>query len=107
MAATFAGDILKCIFMDEKFCVSIPIPWKFVPKGPIDNEATLVQIMAWAPYRRQAITLTNADPVHWHIYTSLGEDELELWRITVNNHWQGISNGKYINIIIFLSSKLL
>ena len=47
MAATFAGDIFKCIFMDEKFCISIPIPLKLVPKGPIDNEATLVQIMAW------------------------------------------------------------
>ena len=26
-----------------------------------------------APYRRQAITLTNDDPVHWRIYAALGE----------------------------------
>ena len=29
-----------------------------------------------APNRRQAITWTNDDPVHWRIYASLGEDEL-------------------------------
>ena len=47
MAAAFADDIFKCIFMDEKFCISIWISLKYVPKCPIDNEATLVQIMAW------------------------------------------------------------
>ena len=31
-----------------------------------------------APYRRQAITLTNDDPVYWRIYAALGGDELIL-----------------------------
>ena len=44
--ATFADDIFKCIFMDEKFCISIRISLKFVPKCPIDNKAALVQVMA-------------------------------------------------------------
>ena len=30
-----------------------------------------------APNRRQAITCTNAEPVHWRIYVALGEDELK------------------------------
>ena len=30
-----------------------------------------------APVRRQAITWTNADPVHWRIYAALGGDELK------------------------------
>ena len=47
MATTFADDIFKCIFMDEKLCISIPISLKFVPNGPIDNNTALVQIMAW------------------------------------------------------------
>ena len=47
MAATFADDIFKCIFMDEKFCMAIIISLKFFPKGPNDNKAALVQIMAW------------------------------------------------------------
>ena len=33
--------------MDEKFCISIRVSLKYVAKGPIDNEATLVQILAW------------------------------------------------------------
>ena len=47
MAATFADDIFNCICMGEKFCFSILISLKFVPRGPIDNEAILVQAMAW------------------------------------------------------------
>ena len=47
MAAIFADDILKCISMNEKNCISIQISLKFVPKGPIDNKWALVQVMAW------------------------------------------------------------
>ena len=42
MAAIFADDIVRCIFMNEKFCILIIISLKFVPKGPIDNNPTLV-----------------------------------------------------------------
>ena len=33
--------------MNQKFCIVIQIPLKFVPKGPIDNNLALVQMMAW------------------------------------------------------------
>ena len=33
--------------MTEKFLISIQISLKFVLKGPIDNNAVLVQVMAW------------------------------------------------------------
>ena len=33
--------------MNEKFCILIKISLKFVPKGPVDNNPALVQIMAW------------------------------------------------------------
>ena len=46
MAAIFADDIFKCISMDEKFCISILISLKFVPKGPIDNKSVLGRVMA-------------------------------------------------------------
>ena len=42
----FADDILKCIFMNEYFRILIPISLKIVPKGPIDNNAALVRMMA-------------------------------------------------------------
>ena len=47
MAGISADDIFKCIFMNEKFCTSIPISLKFVIKGPIDSNSALVQVMAW------------------------------------------------------------
>ena len=37
----FADDILRCIFMNEKFCISIIISPKFVPKCPIDNRPAI------------------------------------------------------------------
>ena len=42
-----AHDIFRSVFMNEKFCILIKISLKFVPKGPIDNNPALVQIMAW------------------------------------------------------------
>ena len=43
----FADDIFKCIFLNENVRISIKISLKFVPKDPIDNIQSLVQIMAW------------------------------------------------------------
>ena len=43
----FPDDILKCIFLTENVIISIKMSLKFVPKGSINNIATLVQIMAW------------------------------------------------------------
>ena len=38
----FADDIFKCIFVNEKFCISVQTSLKFVPRGPIDNNPALV-----------------------------------------------------------------
>ena len=43
----FAYDIFKRIFFNKNVWFSIQISLKFVPKGPINNILTLVQIMAW------------------------------------------------------------
>ena len=43
----FADDIFNHIFLNKNVWISIKISLKFVPKGPIDNIAALVQIMAW------------------------------------------------------------
>ena len=43
----FADDTYKCIFLNENVGISIKISLKFVPKGPINNNPTLVWIMAW------------------------------------------------------------
>ena len=43
----FADDIFKRIFLNENIRISIKISLKFVPKGSINNNTALVQIMAW------------------------------------------------------------
>ena len=43
----FADDVLKCIFLNENVWISLKIPLKFVPKGPINSIPALVQVMAW------------------------------------------------------------
>ena len=43
----FADDTFKRIFLNEIVWISIQISLKFVPKGPINNNPALVQIMAW------------------------------------------------------------
>ena len=48
----------------------------FVPKGPLNNESALVQVMA--PGRRQAFTWTNAGPVKLRMYAALRGNELNI-----------------------------
>ena len=43
----FTDDILKCIFVNGNIQISNTIWLKFVPKGQIDNNTALVQLMAW------------------------------------------------------------
>ena len=43
----FAADTFNRVFVKENVRISINLPLKFVPKGPISNIPALVQIMAW------------------------------------------------------------
>ena len=43
----FADNIFKCILLNENVWIPNKISLKFVPKGPINNNPSLVQIMAW------------------------------------------------------------
>ena len=63
----FADDTFKRIFLNENVRISIEISLKFVPKGPINNNQALVQIMAY---------LNQWWLVYWSIYASLGLNEL-------------------------------
>ena len=63
-------------FFNESLRISIQISLKFVLIGPIFNNSALVQVMA--PNRRQVITWTSAELVHWLIDVALGWDELTI-----------------------------
>ena len=47
MAAISQTIFSDAFNVNEKFCISIRISLKFVPKGPINNKSALVQAMAW------------------------------------------------------------
>ena len=68
----FPDDIFKWIFLNENGWMSINISLKFVPRGPINNIPTLVQIMAW---RRPGDKPLFEPMVYWRIYASLGLNE--------------------------------
>ena len=43
----FADNIFKCIYANEKFSILIQISSKDVSMCPIDNNSSLIQVMAW------------------------------------------------------------
>ena len=43
----FADDMFKCVFLNENVWIPIEISLTFVPKGWINNNPALFQIMAW------------------------------------------------------------
>ena len=47
MAAILAGDVFKCIFVNENEKIPIQISLKHVPRSPIENKPALIQVMAW------------------------------------------------------------
>ena len=60
MAAITTDGIFKCIFVNEKFCISIQMSPKFVPKGPIDNKSAFGQVMAWCQIGNKPLS----EPIH-------------------------------------------
>ena len=57
--------------VNEKFCILVTVSLKFVPKGLIDNNPSLVQIMVW---RRIGGNPLYGPMIHWRIYTALMGD---------------------------------
>ena len=100
----FTDNISKCIFMNENFCILIWISLRFVPKGLIDNNSALIQVMVWW----QTVDKPLPDPVHWRRYAALGGDELTHWgpvmhicvsKLTTIGSDNGLSPGRRQAII--------
>ena len=58
----FLDDILNLILVNENVWIPIEVSLKFVPKGPNNNIAALVQIMAW---RRQGAKPLSEPMMVW------------------------------------------
>ena len=57
----------KFIFLKENVSIAIKISLKFVPKGPINNIPSLVQIMAWRHPRDKPLSETMMVRLPTHI----------------------------------------
>ena len=79
----FADDIFKSILLKENVSIAIKISLKFVPKGPINNIPTLVQIMAWRRPGDKPLSEPMMVSLPKHIcVTRLGPNELK-----TTSHW--------------------
>ena len=63
----FADDTFKHIFLNKNVRISIKISLKFVPKGPINNNPALVQIMAWRRLGDKPLSEPMMDSLPTHI----------------------------------------
>ena len=89
----FRRQHFQTLFMNENVRVFIQISLKFVPKGPIDDKSSLVQVMAWPrssnkqlpePVKAQfsdAHMWTSDDKVLRRHMTSLGQNKAKNIRI--------------------------
>ena len=64
----YVDDTFKRIFLNENVRISIKISQKLVPKGPINNNPAMVQIMAWR--RSGDKPLSEPMIVYWRIYAA-------------------------------------
>ena len=66
----FADDVFKCIFLNENIWISIKISLKFIPKDPVNNIPTLVQIMARRRPGDKPLSETMMASLLMHIYVT-------------------------------------
>ena len=89
MAAISAHNNFKCIFLNENDSIPIRIDCTEICSQETSWQyASIGSGNGLKPNRRQAITWTNADPVHWHIYAALGGDNT-FFIVSVNWYFPG------------------
>ena len=81
----FADDVLKCIFLNENVWISLKIPLKFVPRGPINNIPALVQIMAWRRPGDKPLSAQMLVFVATHICVTRPQwVKIDSWRVVIS-----------------------
>ena len=68
-------DTFKHILLNKNYCILIEISLKFVPKGPIDNNSALVEVMAWCRTGTKSLPqpmMTKFTNTNIHHQTSMG-----------------------------------
>ena len=70
------------------YWISINISLKFVPRGPINNIPTLLQVMAWRRPSNKPLSEPMMVRLTTHIYASLGLNELSSGFAIVATGWR-------------------
>ena len=92
----FPDDLFKCIFLIEKIGISIKILLKLVPKCPINNMPTLVQIMAW----HQSDNKPLSEPMMVSLLTHVCVTQPQWVKKKMSYNGSKSMNGEgYINLI--------
>ena len=72
-----ADDIFKCILMNNNFVFWFQFHLSLFLRVQLTTIDSIGSGNGLAPNSWQAIIWSNADLVHWHIYATLGGDELK------------------------------
>ena len=91
----FTDDTFKRILLDENIRISIKISLKFVPKGPINNNSALVQIMAWRRSGDKPLSEPMMVSLLTHICVTRPQWVKVLTSVNVSENWTivGWDNG--------------
>ena len=95
----FAHNIFQRMFFNQNVWISITISLKFVPKGPINNIPTLVQIMAWRRSGDKPLSESMLVSLPMHIcvtwpQTAVGHQQPQCWllnsyiKLYINNYFE-------------------
>ena len=87
----FADDTFKRIFLNENIRISIKISLNFVPKGPINNDPALVQIMAWRRSGDKPLSESMMVSVLTHICVTRPQ-----WVNTCERYYEYVNNVIYL-----------
>ena len=105
--------IFQTTFSNTFSWILINISLKFVPRGPINNIPSLVQIMAWCWPGDKPLSEPMMVHLLTHIYASLCLSELSHQHVLsmtlfIRNHWQDevIQNGQCNEMNFFLTFKI-
>ena len=101
-----ADDTFKRIFLNENVRISIKISLKFVPKGSVNNNPALVQIMAW----RRSGDKPLSEPMMVSLLTHICITRRQWVKISVPgrllftiNSWIGLKEYRNMIYVIYVS----
>ena len=98
----FPDDIFKWIFLNENVWISINISLKFVPKGPINNIPTLVQVMAWRRPGDKPLSEPMMVRLPTHIcVTRLQWVKVQWWTNTLNVVSYSSATNHYLYVLSY------